>query len=536
MKIIIFLVLLALVLPAKNKIDEKEFEIYLLRASNSLSFSNYESSLFFLKKALLSAPENEDVKLYLSIFLSAGKEYLKSQILLFKTKKIENSELVNFYKYYNYYFMKKDLEKEGIKKYKNIRVFLLKNKDKLSKEKLLFLSVTSFLDNDKKSSFLFFEEAVKKDKNLLSLGYKLNFSKEIVYDIYKKLSPPYDFYYYNSLAKLEINFNDNKKAIKSLNKALENDKNNFLSKKLLAEAYLNLKDYDKSLKYFLEVKTFYNGKEDLYLNLSRIYKHKENYKKLLSTCKEGLQIIPYSKDLRYCVAEGLHKNKRFKESLFNLEYLIEQFPNSPEINFLIGIVLEDFGKEISKEDDEYKRIAMGVNYLKNFKKPIEYYIRAFELKPISPEVIKKILGEITVLFIDKNEKLDENLKDEIKMKNNNHFLEYYEPFVENENIEHNNMEFYKYFIKYLNSKSESAMKEMKYLTTGSTMILYCEFLKDNNEKNFNKFMDKYARNYLKTLSLKYGFNQILYSFEFKKSNKSIEQLKVYDFILPSYFE
>ncbi len=537
-KIIIFIMLIvSFNLFSQNKIDENKFELFLLKASNDLASKNYNSALNNLKESLLNNPENPNIKLYLAMFLSAEKQYIKSLIILFKAKKLEKNELANFYKYYNYYFIQKDLEKEGKARFLKIKNFLLKNNKTLGKDKLLFLAVTTYLNNDKKSSISFFKEAIKKDENILSLEYKINFAKDIVYDIYKHLSPPYDMYYYNSLGKLQISFNDNKEAIKTLNKALKLDKKKFLAEKLLASAYLNLKDYDKALKYTIKAKKFYSNKQDIYLNLIRIYNKQKKFKKLFQVCKEGLQMLPDSKELRYCVAKGLNKNKKYREALYNLEYLLNQYPDSYEINFLMGEVLENFAKEISMEPEKYKQSAMGIDYLKKFKPPVEYYTLAFRLNPISHEVIRKILGSMTEDAIKRAKNADENAKEEFREKTINGFIQYYEPFIERENLELNNIEFYKKFKKYLETKSDSYIKEMKYLSIGTTILNYIEFLKKSNDiKLFDKFMKKYSKNYIKILNQKYSFNQFLYEFNFEKINKKIEQFKVYDFMIPSYFD
>lgn len=538
MKIIILItLLLSSSLFSKNKLDDKSYEIYLLKASNDLASKNYDSALANLKESLLNKPENSNIKLYLAIFLAADKQYVKSLILLFKAKGLENNELANFYKYYNYYFIQKDLEKDGKIKFSNIKKFLLKNNKTLGKDKLLFLAVTTYLNNDKDSSILFLKEAIKRDENILSLQYKINFARDIVYDIYKHLSPPYDFYYYNSLGKLQISFNNNNRAIKTLTKALKLDKKKFLSKKLLADAYLNLKDYDKALKYTLEVKKFYSNKENIYLNLVKIYNKQKKLKQLFSTCKEGLEMLPNSKDLRYCVAKGLNRKKEYREALYNLEYLLNQYPDSYEINFLMGEVLENLAKAISLESEPYKQRAMGLDYLKKFKAPIEYYSLAFRLNPISHDVIRKILGSMTDDAIKRAGNIDENTKEKFKNKTMDGFAQYYEPFVQRETIELNNVEFYKKFIKYLKTKSDSYIKEMKYLEIGKTILNYIEFLKKQNDQNlFKKFMSKYSKNYIKILNQKYSFNQFLYEFNFEKINKRIEQFKIYDFMIPSYFD
>lgn len=539
MKIIIIIAILILSsnLFSKNKLDDKSYEIFLLKASNDLATKNYNNALTNLKESLLNKPESSNIKLYLAMFLAADKQYVKSLILLFKAKELENNELANFYKYYNYYFIQKGLEKDGKVKFSNIKNFLLKNNKTLGKDKLLFLAVTTYLNDDKNSSILFFKEAIKKDENILSLEYKINFAKDIVYDIYKHLSPPYDFYYYNSLGKLQISFNNNKEAIETLNKALKLDKKKFLTKKLLANAYLNLKDYNKALKYTLEIKKFYSNKEDIYLNLVKIYNEQKKFKQLFTICKEGLQMIPNSKDLRYCVAKGLNKNKKYREALYNLEYLLNQYPDSYEINFLMGNVLENFAKAISLESEPYKQKAMGLDYLKKFKTPIEYYSLAFRLNPISHEVIRKILGSMTDDAIKRAGNVDEKTKESFREKTINDFAQYYEPFVIRETLELNNVEFYKKFIKYLKTKSDSYIKEMKYLEIGKTILSYIEFLKKQSDKDlFKKFMSKYSKNYIKILNQKYSFNQFLYEFNFEKINKKIEQFKIYDFMIPSYFD
>jgi tetratricopeptide (TPR) repeat protein len=339
------------------------------------------------------------------------------------------------------------------------------------------------------------------------------------------------------LGKLQISFNDNKKAIKTLEKAMEFDKKKFLSKKLLAKAYLNLGEYNKALKYLLEVKKFYSNKEEIYLDLVKIYNKQKKYKKLFLICKEGLQMLPDSKDLRYCVAKGLNRNKKYRESLYNLEYLVNQYPDSYEINFLMGEVLENFSKLIASEPEQYKQIAMGIDYLKKFKPPIEYYTLAFRLNPISHEVIKKIIGSMTENAIEKAEDTDEAAKKEFRERTKIGFLKYYEPFVQRENIEINNFEFYKKFKKYLKTKSDSYIKEMKYLQLGTTILNYISFLnKQDDLKLFDKFMNKYSKNYIRILNTKHGFNKFLYKFDFEKINKKIEQFKVYDFMIPGYFD
>jgi hypothetical protein len=248
-------------------------------------------------------------------------------------------------------------------------------------------------------------------------------------------------------------------------------------------------------------------------------------------------MLPNSKELRYCVAKGLNKNKKYREALYNLEYLLNQYPDSYEINFLTGEVLENFAKAISTETEQYKREAMGIDYLKKFKAPIEYYTLAFRLNPISHEVIRKILGSMTDDAIKRAGEVDEDTKEKFKEKTINGFAEYYEPFVMRENLEINNISFYKKFKKYLETKSNSYIKEMEYLQIGTTILNYIKYLNNKNNKNiFNKFMNKYSKNYIKILNQKYSFNQFLYEFNFEKINKKIEQFKVYDFMIPSYFD
>jgi tetratricopeptide (TPR) repeat protein len=535
---LIFIMLISVVLFSKtDKLDDNKFEILLLKASNSLSIEDYKSALGNLEQALLNNVENPDVKLYLSILLTGSGRYLNSLVGLLKTKELEKKQLAEFYKYYNYYFLEKKLSKESLDNFKLTKEFLLKNNNELTKDKLLFLSVTTYLSEDKDSSIFFFKKAIKNDENLLALDYEINMGKDIVYDIYKKLSPPYDFYYYNSLGKLQSRFKDYKKAIKTLEKALSLDKNNFLSKKLIAEAYLALEDFDNALKYFFQIKDFYNDNEELYLNISKVYLYKKDYKNSLAICKEGLDIINYSKNLRYCVANGYYKNKQYRESLYNLEYLIEQFPDSFEINLLLGNVLEAFKKEISLESDEYKRIAMGVNMLKKFKSSVEYYSKAFEIKPIDQRVTKKLFMGFFDKAVKDNEDIDDLTQMKAKTLANDKFLEYYEPFIERETLELNNIEFHKKFIKYLETKSDSLLKDMGYLPIGKTMLLYLSFLKKQDDvKLFDKFMKIYSTNYIKIFNKKHHFNQFLYEYHFEKAKRKMEELKIFDFIIPSYFD
>ena len=88
MKITIVLItlLISFSLLSKNKIDNKLYEIFLLKASNNLASKNYSEALNNLKESLLNKPEDSNIKLYLAMFLSAEKEYVKSLLLLFKAK------------------------------------------------------------------------------------------------------------------------------------------------------------------------------------------------------------------------------------------------------------------------------------------------------------------------------------------------------------------------------------------------------------------------------------------------------------------
>jgi len=536
---IVIILLISQVLFAKNKLNDKEFELYLLKASNSISMEFYKDAYVNLEKALLYNPENINNKLYIAIFFAGIKKYINSLTVIFRTPELKNNQIAQFYVYYNYYFIQKDLEEMGIKQFNESKNFLLKNNNELGEDKLLFLSVATYSNNDKKSSLVFFKKAISKNENILSLDYQVNFGKDIVYNIYKNLSPPYDASYYNSLAKIQIRLKNEKLAILTLKKVLKIDKNNHIAKKLLGEAYINLKEYDIAFKYLSTVKSFFFDDEEVILYFKKIYEYKKDNKNVLVVCNNGLKQLPYSQKLRYCVAEALYKDKKYSKSLFNLEYLLNQYPNSVDINFLTGQVLEDFVKKISLMEGGSQKSKSQSKILKNFKEPMEYYIRAIELNPIEPKIMKKMFGNIVhgLLTLPATKDLEEKKIDDIKLKANNSFLKYYEPFALKENVELANTEFYEKFVKYLKNKSPKILKDLGYLSVGKTILLYLDFLNtQNNDKLFNKFMKIYSKKYFEIMKKKYHFNQFIYYFNLENNVKSIEQLKVFSFIIPSYFD
>ena len=513
---------------------QKETEIYLLKASASLANGNLTLAWENINSALLNSPENKKIKLYTAILYSMQKNYVDSQIILFKTFKKQENLLAEFYKYYNYYFLKEAITKEGKEKLKKIENFLYENRKKLTVDKLIFIASVLYEENQKNKSHEVFKSATEKNPDILSLDYMIVSAKDIVYDIYENLSPPHDYYYYDSFGKLQILLGDNTGAIKTLKKNLEKEKNDILAKKLLSEAYLNLKDYDNSLKYINEIEKFYATEENIYLNLAKIYEAKKENKKVLKICKEGLKLIPLSSGLRYCVARELYKNKNYKEALYNLKYLMEQLPNSYEIMLLTGDVLNELGRVISSEPDPFKRQRMGEDYLQKFPNAAEFYVKAYQLKPGSIEVIERILS-----FINEYREADENLRNkpiEEIQKDMTKFMSYYEPLVEKQTLENNNIDFYKNFKLYLKTKSDKYFDLMKFLPLGKTFLRYIEYLKNKNFNNFNKFMSVFSKKYLLNLKNNTPLNKFRYKYFIENEKKQIEEVKVFDFIIPSYFD
>jgi len=233
--------------------------------------------------------------------------------------------------------------------------------------------------------------------------------------------------------------------------------------------------------------------------------------------------------------------KSYRKALFNLEYLLSQFPSSSKVNFLVGQVLEDFVKKISLEADGLDFITAENAILKNFDEPMEYYLKAFEFNPIEPRIMKKIFRNLIAKLKDAS--TDEIALEKMKNKGNESYLQYYEPFVAKETTENNNIEFNKKFVKYINSglKSKELLKDMKYLPIGKTFLIYLELLSKKEDKElstklFDEFMLKYSKKYFEILARKHHFNQFLYYFNFDNHRKNIEQVKVYNFIIPSYFD
>ena len=155
--------------------------------------------------------------------------------------------------------------------------------------------------------------------------------------------------------------------------------------------------------------------------------------------------------------------------------------------------------------------------------------------------MKKIFSNLMNQLKDASS--DDIALSKMKAKGDLTYLQYYEPFVAKETVENNNIDFNEKFVKYINSglKSKETLKEMKYIPIGKTILLYLDFLEKKSDDKvkadlFNKFMKIYSNKYFEILEKKHHFNQFLYYFNFNNNRKNIEQLKVYDFIIPSYFD
>ncbi len=502
-------------------------EMELLKAANSISKSNIKEVHKHLSNAVLYQPKNEKNKVILAILYSSLKQYNSSLKLL---RGIKNNDFASFYRYYNLYMG--STPSNFKQHYKNVTKYLVDAK--LSKDKLMFIAVT-LNSVDKALSLSFIKKAIKIDENILDLQYVVSPYKDIVYLIYKNLSPPYDYNYYNSLAKLYLSFGDYKKAIEELNKSVKLGKKTELAYLLLSDAYILAEDYETALKFLKKAEGNLAIKEEIYLNYITIYNNTNRPKKeLLAICKKGLFLSRNSLKIKYCVAKNYYELKKYDKAYLELQYILRKKLNDPDSNVLMARTVKKILEEIDQKVIDGKISAKYAKRLRTeyeSKQEIDFVYRAFKARPYDFEILKLLYGLLGIYIDDmtgvvsSSGKYSKNLFTEVQKEYEKNLLE---KTRENEFIS-----FYKNFKEFTKTKKDEYFKKMTSLNIAPIIMIYANYLKSKNSNDLTLFLKQFSKNYLDVLHKPYNFNQRIYEFTLNKG--VLEYTRLFYFIIPEYF-
>jgi len=215
-------------------------------------------------------------------------------------------------------------------------------------------------------------------------------------------------------------------------------------------AAFNAKKYDKAVEYFNKCLEYKYGGEDVYLNLSSIYKFEGDTVKAVATLEEGISAYPdgnlniltelivfyvnagkSDESLNYINMaieknpenNGLHHVKAgLFDQLGEFDKAVEAYKRAIEINpdfvdsqYNLGILYYNEGGEKFNaansitDNDEYNKVkAEGEEY---FKLSLPYLEKAHELEPAERatlDILKRITYRLGLL--DRNKEINELLK------------------------------------------------------------------------------------------------------------------------------
>lgn len=520
--------------------DDMDDEIEIIQLADAFSKRDLEKGSSHLRKALLYQPEKKNYYLYLSIMLTMGKNYDDALSFL---AKVDDSEP---YKYL--YLTHLTIAKNGYNK--DVRETISKIKNIVESKKidfeeshLLYYSVLSYFLKEKKWSQLFFDEALKKNRDILSVRYYIDPLRDISYHIYKNLTSEKDIYYYNSLAAIKMRFMDINGAISDLNESLKLDKKNPTADKLLSDAYILKGDFDSALKHLKSADKYFFNNEDIYANYYTIYKKKAP-KERLELCRGLLNQNASSFFVTYCIAESYLELKDVPRAKYYVQFLIEKDPNGMESNMLMGDLIyreqELLGERFEKgelTEDQVDKLAETI------PDPMEYYFKALVKKPFDYEITSRVYRGLLDLEFKSDKGSDkESFEDpEILGLESTEVGWYREALREHEKSlaqkskEETLIDFYSQFSKYSVENSEKAKKELSYFKSYSTIQNYIKYLDSKTEDSFQIFMDTFHKKYMELAGKGHSFNEIQRVIPMEEG-REIEHTKFFPFVPADYFE
>ncbi|MBN2695781.1 hypothetical protein JXR93_14070 [bacterium] len=520
--------------------DDMNDELEVIQMADAFSKRDLEKASSHLRKALIYQPEKNSYYLYLSIMLTIGKKYDDAISFL---NKVDNNDP---YKYL--YLIHSTIAKNGYNK--DVRELLLKIKSifesktvQFDESHLLYYSVLSYFLKEKELSKQFFDEAIKKNRDILSARYYIEPARDIAYHVYMKLASDKDIYYYNSLATIKLRFMDINSAISELNQSLKLDKQNPTADKLLSDAYILKGDFESALKHLKLADKYFFNNEDIYANYYTIYK-KRDAKERLELCRSLLNQNASSFFVTFCIAESYLELKEIPKAKYYADFLLQKDSDGMETNLLMGDLIykeqELIGEKLEKGELTEEQVDRMEESLKD---PMEFYFKALIKKPFDYEVISRIYRGLLDVELKNSDGSDKESFEDPELLNlesteaawYREALRDYEKSLAQKAKEESLVEYYSKFSKYLVDNDETAKRDLKYFKSFSTMEKYLTYLETKKDEDFQAFMTIFHKKYMDLAAKDHSFNEIKRSIPMEEG-KEIEYTKFFPFVPADYFE
>lgn len=537
MNTLLLLSILLLNNPVANSSDQIGIndQAEILKTADQFSQRQIKKGLKHLNKALLYAPENKNYQLIFALFLSTAKKFTLAYKLIETLPTIREQK---FYRFLNIFFLKTE-PKKLLKELQKLKNDQIQSKD-IPPEHLLFLSVSAYFIKQKQLSRWFFDQAIAQEQNLLDITYQLDTFRDIIILIYNNLNVPRDIFYYNSFAKLMIRLKSFNRAQNALQKSIELEKKNPVAFKLYADIYLALGEKKQAEQYLKQAIYYLDFNKDVYHNFISINSEKPA-KERIDFCSKALKFVPQSKEVMLCLARGYKELKQYQKAIYYLNFVLNKDGDNFDANLLMGDTIRDFTENLRlRYEKGYISEYELAHYSKQSQKePTEYYIKAITLRPFDFIPTARFYREMLQVDLLNHFDLPFNLSEaEPKVKKQlEELLRKREAYFERKNYEDNLYKFYKLFKKYIETKDETLISQMKFLNISKTMLLYIDYLKKPSDQLFNKMMAPLHKNYIKEMIKGNVFYMLRYLHKLGKGKNSveIEDIKFFNFLKPDIF-
>ena len=129
----------------------------------------------------------------------------------------------------------------------------------------------------------------------------------------------------------------------------------------------------------------YNGKVDIYNNLTTIYLANKDTADAYKTITDGVQNYPNNNDMRSrAIVTGLQYGKQ-DDLIGTIETAIKNDPNNKLLYYYEGLtysqIAEAYGKQQSKSKDPAVKSALGLKIADNYSKAADEYKKALAIDP-----------------------------------------------------------------------------------------------------------------------------------------------------------
>jgi tetratricopeptide (TPR) repeat protein len=193
-----------------------------------------------------------------------------------------------------------------------------------------------------------FTEALKQ-KFLGNAGDALKYLEQCI-----KINPKSDASYYE-MAQISIMLSDNERGKKYALKALSLSNKNIWYLTLVANMYYQDKKVDSSIYYYEKAVTYYPEKEDLKMNLAKIYSENKEYKKAAEVYSYLENKYGFNETTSLSMIKNLINSGDYKSAVTKVKELLDKSPDEVLYNGLLAEIYQSTG-ENDKAKAIYKKL------------------------------------------------------------------------------------------------------------------------------------------------------------------------------------